>query len=255
MYSHFFSMNVKAMVGIFNRLRAWFAHFVIVYVFGWNYKRQNYDAYKKDRHVVIFLHTSMYDLLLNVLFSYALDLPFITVGSRRVKSPNTLSTGFCHLMYSFFDTVIIDGEKPLTSDIIVSELEDRDDFLFVLAPEGSQYRTDDLKPAFNTIAKRTQANIVLLDLDYAKHTIDLRTIVDKNVVIHSEYERIHELAIEELVQCYPLDAGQTFLIDKLLEKANRRTTSVLNINNSILRFGPFSVVLLVIAKIIYTTYL
>lgn len=232
-------------------LRAWMAHLIITCIMGWRYKRdlKSYNPYRAGKHVVIFLHTSMYDLLLNVLFSYALDLPFITIGARRLKSSNTQSAGLCHLVHSFFDMVIVDAGKPLTSDSIVAELADRQDFLFMLAPEGSQYRTSDLKPAFNTIAKKTESNIALLDLDYHTHTIDLRTVVDKNVVLNSNYDRIHELAIEGLQTCNPLDMSQTFLIDIVLEKAIRRETSVLNINNSILRYGPFVVVLLLLVKI------
>ncbi len=54
---------------------------------------------------------------------------------------------------------------------IIDELNSREKFMFNIAPEGTRSKVKKLKSGFYTIAKATNANILLVDFDYPSKTI------------------------------------------------------------------------------------
>lgn len=261
-------------------VRSVLAMFILTKVFGWRLKREcsAYDTYREGRYVTIYLHTSLYDHLISVLFSYALDLQFITVGANRSKK-DTQPTGFKYLLYNLFDTIVVDPNKDrkTTCESIIRDLRSRgNDFIFLIHPEGSIHRTSGLKSAFYKVARKTGADILMLDLDYNTHEVGLRPIIDKNVVLTSPSRRILEIATEEMVHAIPFDPTRTYLMnavhlfnrdsnavvdtdgssdfevfaqsDELLDPdtgtiIKGKPTSLIDLNRSILRYVPFVTVI------------
>ena len=69
-------------------VRSCIAIFVLKYILGWKFKQHlnnTYGKYRSGKYVAVYLHTSIYDHLIGVLFSYAFNLKFITVGAKRSK--------------------------------------------------------------------------------------------------------------------------------------------------------------------------
>jgi hypothetical protein len=252
--------------------RSLIAHFILTWILGWRFKRDimTYDAYRTGRFIAVYLHTSLYDQLVGVLFSYALNLRFITIGAYR-SNKDTQTTGIRYLLYNLFDTIVVDPHKDRTTTCksIIHDLKTRDDFIFSIYPEGSIYRTSGLKSGFYMIAQKTKSTILMFDLDYHTHELDLRSIIDQNVVLTAPSRRILEITTEELVKTVPFDATRTYLLNAVhsfptdndeetsadfelfANSTNKvsseientilhrgKETSLIDINRSILRFIP-----------------
>jgi hypothetical protein len=264
-------------------VRSVLAMFILTRILGWRVKRDIsvYDAYRKGRFVAIYLHTSLYDHLIGVLFSYALNLQFITIGAYR-SNKNTQTTGVRYLLYNLFDTIVVDlhKDRKTTCEAIIRDLKERDDFIFSIYPEGSVRRTAGLKSAFYKVAQKTRADILMFDLDYHNHEAGLRSIIDHNIVSVSPSRRILEIATEEMVKTVPFDATRTYLMnavhlinqptvneegssdfdvfansDEVIDPdtgilIKGRPTSLLDMNRSWLRFTPFLTVLTIAISII-----
>jgi hypothetical protein len=257
--------------------------FVLTRVLGWRIKRDTeaYDSYRRGKFVAIYLHTSLYDHMIGVLFSYALNLQFITIGAYR-SNKDTQITGIRYLLYNLFDTIVVDPHKDqkTTCESIIHDLKERGDFIFLIHPEGSIHRTSGLKSAFYKVAQKTRADILMFDLDYHNHEAGLRSIIDHNVVSVSPSRRILEIATEEMVKTVPFDATRTYLMnavhlinqqpvksegdssdfevfansDEVIDPdtgvlIKGRPTSLLDINRSILRFTPLLTVLGIVVSI------
>lgn len=272
-------------------LRSILAMFILTRVLGWKIKRKTsngltgLDTYKTGKYVAIYLHTSLYDHLIGVLFSYAFDLQFITIGAHRSKK-DTQNTGISYLLYNLFDTIVVDPHKDrkTTCESIIRDLNSRDNFIFSIYPEGSIHRTAGLKSAYYKIARKTKANILMFDLDYNSHEVGLRSIIDHNVVITSPSRRILEITTEEMVKSVPFDATRTYLMnavhlmnnytDPMINKVNKdgssdfdifaksdevldsniiikgKQTSLIDMNRSLLRYVPLITVLIIILSIV-----
>lgn len=203
---------------ILNFMRSLLAFFILKYILGWNIKKQhtNYDAFRKGRYVTIYLHTSIYDHIIGILFSYAFNLKFITVGAYR-SNKDTQITGITYLAYNLFDMIVVDPfkDQKTTCCSIISDLEKRTDFIFSIYPEGSIHRTTGLKSGFYKIARSTNSDILLFSLDYNKHEVDLRKIIDRNIVTTASSDRILEISTDEMMQTIPYDITRTFILNKI----------------------------------------
>jgi len=197
-------------------IRSIMAMFILTRILGWKIKRDvaSYDSYRTGRYVAIYLHTSLYDHLIGMLFSYALNLQFISIGAQRSRK-DTQIAGIQFLLLDLFDTIVVDPHKDrkTTCDDIIRDLKQRGDFIFSIYPEGSIHRTSGLKSAFYKIAQKTGANILMFDLDYSIHEVGLRSIIDYNVVSTSPSRRILEIATEEMVKTVPYDPSRTYLMN------------------------------------------
>ena len=218
-------------------LRSILAMFILTKILGWNIERSirkspdgivGYDTYKTGKYVAIYLHTSLYDHLIGVLFSYALNLQFITIGAYRSKK-DMQNTGISYLLYSLFDTIVVDPHKDrkTTCESIIRDLNARENFIFSIYPEGSIHRTAGLKSAFYKIARKTNANVIVFDLDYHTHKVGLRPIINNNVVVTSPSKRILEIATEEMVRSVPFDATRTYLMN-VVHLMNQECEPLLN---------------------------
>lgn len=201
--------------------------FILTRILGWRIKKESYNIYKKGRYVSIFLHSSIYDHVINVLFSYAMDMRFITIATDAGKSKHTQLVGLSYVMRSLFNSITSDQhtkkENKTTCESIVDELVEFPDFIFGIYPEGSIYRTPGLKAGFYKIARNTDADILLLDLNYATQEIDLRNIIDRNIVKTAPSRRILEIASDEMSQTVPYDVRRTYILNEI--KINLALTS------------------------------
>ena len=189
-------------------IRSIIASFILKYVMGWsvNRKYDAYSIYEKDKHVLVYLHTSKFDHLIALLFSYATNLHFITIETTN----KIQMLGFKNIFNNFADSV--GHSNKSTYESIISDLETRPNFIFAIYPEGSMYRTSGLRSGFYHIAKKCNTDILLLAFDYVGHTIDLKTIVNKNIIATSHYKRkVSEIVIDEMIQTNPYDLTKTFL--------------------------------------------
>jgi hypothetical protein len=237
---------MKIALNIFYYIRSCIAVFVLEYILGWKFKQSNnvYIKHQSGKYVAIYLHTSIYDHLIGVLFSYAFNLKFITIGAYRSKK-DIQQTNIKYLIYNLFDTILVDPHKnkQTTCEDIIRNLHTKENYVFSINPEGSIYRTSGFKSGFYKISKSIKSDILLFDLDYNKHEVDLKKIIDSNIVLTAPYDRIIEIVSEEMTQSIPFHSGRTFLISDKDSNVINKPTSLININCSLLRFIPLICVL------------
>lgn len=239
---------------LFYYIRSCISILILKYIIGWRFKQnsKSYTKYRTGKYVAIYSHTSIYDHLIGVLFSYAFNLKFITVGTHRSghklghKLVNDVQSTTQYL-YDLVDTIIIDPRKnkQTTCEDIIKNLDSKENYIFSICPEGSIHRTSGFKSGFYKISKSIRSDILLFDLDYNKHTVDLRKIIDSNIILTSPYPRIVEIVTEEMIRSTPFNASRTFLEVKF------KPTSLMNINGSLLRFVPLICVLTIVAFNLY----
>ena len=212
------SKIILYMLSVLSHVKSFLSYFILRHIFGWNIKKQShlYDAYKTGKYVTVYLHTSIYDHIIAALFSSAFDLPFIMIGNKR-SNKNTQHAGIGYILYNAFDMVVVDPQKDNTATCgaIVKDLSRRNNFTFLINPEGSIHRTTRIKSGFYQIAKSTQSSVLLFDLNYHTHEVDLREIIPNIIVKTASYERISEIVAEELSKTLPFDSRKTFLRNKV----------------------------------------
>ena len=81
-----FSYMYKLYLYILKTLIKLVATCVIKYILGWKIMR-DYDAYyqyRKDRHVIIYVHTSIYDIIIGYLVCIMYDIPIVGIGKKEL---------------------------------------------------------------------------------------------------------------------------------------------------------------------------
>lgn len=227
-------------------VKRWVAYFLLRFVLGWKVEK-NYTSYeylRKGRHVVTYTHTSEYEILLGLLFSIAYDIPFVAVAKREIRDIPIITS----VLTSLTDIIFIDRKKNLnTTNIISDELNKRENFVFIISPEGTRARVSDLKSGFYFIALKSSAHIHHLMLDFQNHNISFVDVVNDAVVQTTVYQRIKPMLEEIMKTDKPYCPDKCHLTDPYVIGK----TSLFDSKRSILMYLPPFIVLTIMYRVIF----
>lgn len=233
----------QIIIFIFVTLRRLLATFVLSKLMGWKITRSYnaYFQYRKGRHIIIYAHTSVYDDMLGYLMCIMYDIPMVGVGKKELTEIFILGW-FMRQMNMIF----IDRKKNTnTTQYISNALDKYKNFVFVIAPEGTRNKVDDIKSGFYYIGVNTRANLHIAKIDYSNQMISVDEIASDIELQTSNYDQIKKLVVTEMKKEKPYCPDQCHLIE---DKSFR--TSLINVNRSwLIYLPPFIVFYIMITTI------
>lgn len=137
---------------------------IIFWLMGWKVI-DNFD-YPKKCIIIAAPHTSNWDFVIGKLYSYI----------RQINAKYLIkSSFFIPVLGTFFKW---DGGIPVYRDSsnnvvdqIVQKFSSSDDFILVIAPEGTRARVEKWKTGFYHIASKAKVPIILLTMDFEKKRV------------------------------------------------------------------------------------
>lgn len=126
----------------------------------------------KPRCVAISLHTSNWDSIIAILIQLAYGMP-----SVYIIKESWLKTPVFGTILSNLGFIGVHEEKHGQVVSIVSALQKKSSFIFVIMPEGQRSYINEWKTGFYYIAKELQINIMPIILDYSEHRIVISDVV------------------------------------------------------------------------------
>lgn len=137
-------------------------------ILGWRFP--DIEKLRSTKKVVLlFPHTSFWDAPLAILFrlAYLDDMNVKLLLDHRFYTDWTKKP--CDRLG--FIPVGQKGRKNTVKEVS-DFLNKLDNFIFIISPEGALAKVDKMKSGFYHIAKNTNADIAIVNLDYQKHTME-----------------------------------------------------------------------------------
>ena len=139
----------------------------------------NYDITEPDllklpsKLVIISSHTSIYDFFMGLLFYYGY---LSTKYSGHILMKKNFEI-ICTPILKFFDKNIklisIDNKKSGITNKICYNLNDKDNYILFLAPEGTRKCTSKLRSGYWYICKNLDINVLYIGIDFSEKKIIL----------------------------------------------------------------------------------
>jgi len=226
-----FTMLMQFFMFMYVTLKRMLATFILTKVLGWEITKNynNYYQYRKGRHVWVYAHTSTYDGILGYLAYVAYDLPVIGVAKMELSQIPILGYFMRQINVIFIDRV----RNTNTAKFISDELDKKKNFVFVISPEGSRSKVDDIRSGFYYITSNTKADLHMIRIDYENQTIAVDPIATNEVIQSTPYDTIKTLVVDEMKKESPYHPEDYHLLSKHINK-----TSIININRSWLIYVP-----------------
>lgn len=222
--------------------------YVLLYgILGWRHNRtsESLEQYKKGKYILIYAHTSWLDGLIGYMFGTIHGIPII--GSTKKETQNVPILGW--VMKNLIDVVFIDRDKNMgTVNTISDSLKELDNYVFIISPEGSRKKVNDIRSGFFNIARNTEASLVISRLNYVNQTIELEKIASSAQISTTTYENIKSKVIESMSTEAPYHPHNCHLIKN---PDMIPSTSIINIQNSMLLYIPLVIVSYIFGVSIY----
>src|SRR5579872_6384925 len=181
-----FNLLKQFIVFIYVTLKRLLASIVLFNILGWKIT-QSYNScfqYRKDRHVMIYAHTTAYDAIIGYLVYTAYDIPVIGVAKQELSQIPILGYIMKQMDVIFIDRV----RNTNTAKFISDELDKRRNFVFVISPEGSRNKVKDIRSGFYYIAANTHSNLNIIRLNYETQTITIDNIASAHMIQTLSYD-------------------------------------------------------------------
>jgi 1-acyl-sn-glycerol-3-phosphate acyltransferase len=173
----------------------------ILYFLGYTIKNNNIDLPSKI--IIIGSHTSIYDFFIGLFIYYSL---LYNNYSANVLMKQQFEI-ICSPILQFFDTkfnlISIETNKKMgITNQICSKLQNKDNFIIFLAPEGTRKCTEKIRSGYWHISKNLNINIMYLGIDYYNKTI---TFENHRPVKETWEEEQHEFikSCKKYIPLYP----------------------------------------------------
>lgn len=149
------------------------------------------------------------------------------------------------------------GINKNTTECIINELLQYQNFVFTIAPEGTRKKTDDVRSGFYHIATKTGSSIQIAYIDFQDQNISIKELFDEAMVQTTSYEVVKkevEIAMSKEKPYYPENC---YLVsnnenpDIKIDNKCAIKVSLININRSLLLYVPPLIVLSIMMRQIY----
>jgi len=207
----FFYLVWKTIVQVFCR--------TFLSFFGWEYRVDRNLIDNQKRIVAIYPHTSKWDYFLSIF--YLLSHYDVFERSYYIIKPQ-LFEGFFGKFISYFNGLPssrMEEHGLGTVDRISKKLLEKDEFLFLISPEG-MLNFNEWRSGYFNIAKKTNAVIVVLGVDYEKKMIKIISQTDtiNDDSNFEEMEKKFKEDMSQIVPLYPENCITSFQVENIKDK-------------------------------------
>lgn len=233
--SSLFSPFIQFFTFLYVFIKRMLATFILTKILGWQITK-NYNAYsnyRKGRYVWIYAHTSAYDGILGYLAYVAYDLPVVGVAKTELSQIPIIGYFMRQMDVIFIDRVRSTNMAKHISD----ELDKKKNFVFVISPEGSRSKVDDIRSGFYYITANTKADLHMIRINYENQTIAVDPVATNDVIQSMTYDNVKSLVLIEMEKENPYHPEDYHLLTDHCVK-----TSIININRSWLKYIPLIIV-------------
>ena len=140
----------------------------ILYLLGWDFPDRDLLQHEEKKLIILYPHTSKWDAVIGALFR---------VGYFYHRNVRLLMWDEYYERWGpkFMDKlgfIPVNNEKTKgNTSRIADQLNKFDEFIFAISPEGTLQKNKRLKSGFYHLAKKTNAKITVLNLDFYKQKI------------------------------------------------------------------------------------
>lgn len=226
------------------------SYIILVHILGWKINNTGYyDRYSNGKYVLVYQYTTIFDLIFSTLFMFTTGLDVFALSKNNntnelesSKNENIVSIVPLNIRHVLSRIIDINSAKPeedkyFTVGKAINDINDRQNSILIISPEGTKNHTRFLGTAYRNIAYNTSSHILIIDIDYHEQTIDLRNIVDKNVVETTKSsQRIDDIVETEMTLSAPMYPDNSFI--KCVKYNGDIITKMYNLNNSIVKYAP-----------------
>ena len=170
----------------------------ILNILGFNINIQT--KYLPSKIILIGSHTSIYDFFIGMLIYYAYFHEKYTLYCLMKKLFESIASPL--LLFVDNKVKIISGDKTKSglTQKIINTLQNKDNYLISIAPEGTRKLNENLRKGYWIIAKELNIDIVYLGIDFHKKYIHL----EKNRKVNDLWDIEKELFVKDAVKYTPL---------------------------------------------------
>lgn len=174
---------------------------------GWSTTKETINQFHvQKKAVLIALHSTYWDAVIAVMFQLAYRLPMVyAINNTYTRLPiiGTLLTwlGFIHV-----------GAGSVRGDTsrLISALNDRERYLFVIMPEGQIVKGSKWYSGYYHIARVCEVNIIPMELNFANHTLCVDGLDPVSVKNRSIEDVQQECQRRLCSSAIPLHLGNTY---------------------------------------------
>lgn len=167
-----------------NRISYWISSFILK-IMGWKQSGEMPDVPKSV--LIVAHHTSNWDFPIGLMLSYKMQIKAFWIGKHTLfNKPH----GF---LFKALGGVPVDRRsRQNLVEQVTAAMSESDEFVLVLAPEGTRKRTDKWKTGFYHIARQAQVPIVLGFLDFKKKIGGVGPAIYPSDDVEADVAKIHE---------------------------------------------------------------
>ena len=229
-------------------LKRLLATFILFNLLGWKITRSYnaYFQYRKGRHIIVYTHTSIYDAIIGYLVCVIYDIPMVGVGKKELAEIPIFGWFLKQMNMIFIDR----KKNTNTAKYISDELDKYKNFVFVIAPEGTRSKVNDIKSGFYHIGINTRSHLHLAKINYSDQTISVDELASDVFLQTQEYDKIKSIVIEEMKNEKPYCPDHCHLIEDKSIK-----TSLFNIRRSCIIYIPPMIVMYILIMTLYSYFI
>lgn len=214
-------------------IKSFIASFILRHILGWRTgSDDNSYNLRSGKHVIVYVHTSIYESFIGYLVSVAFYIPVISIANRELIDRDIpLLDRFMKNLNSMF---INRQKNTVTVKYIADELNSHTDFVFYISPEATKLLVSDLKSDFFTIAEKTHANLHIARFNFESHIFSVKEIMNNVIIQTTKYDKIKGMVEMEMSKEIPYYPEKCHLVTNCMIKK----TSLIRIDRSMLIYLP-----------------
>jgi hypothetical protein len=139
-----------------------------------DYKIDSNILHLPSKLIVISSHTSIQDFIIGSLYYYAILYKRFDAYVLMKRQFEKICSPFLFLFSSKFKLISVDSTKSnnITQNLSKS-LENKDNYMIFISPEGTRNKTDVIKSGYWHISKNLNIDILYIGIDFSLRTIIL----------------------------------------------------------------------------------
>lgn len=150
--------------------------------------------------ILVSSHTSIHDFFICYFVHYLYFRNKYTMNVVMKKSFEELTTPIIKLIDNKMKIIQVDSSKKGTTQQIIEQLKDKDNYLLAIAPEGTRKCVKELRKGYFYISKELKTGVLYIGVDFKRRLIQLEPIHQ----IENEWEEEEKWFIENCKKYKPL---------------------------------------------------
>lgn len=156
----------------FNQFISYIFKNIIIFI-GYKITNEIYIEKLPSRLILIGTHTSIYDFFIGTLIYYAYLHEKYDTYVLMKKEFETFTKPIMNILDKRFKLISIDSSKKNNgiTNTICNELENKDNYILFIAPEGTRKYTEKIRTGYWIISKNLNIDILYIGVDFSNKKI------------------------------------------------------------------------------------